>query len=63
MDDRNLLHYTEQLDPPAENTYECPECGAEISPGTYLYFNDNGDCVGCEECIHTTFAEDYFEEE
>lgn len=51
------------IEPPEENTYECPECGAEISPGTYLYFNDNGDCVGCEECIHTAFAEEYFEEE
>lgn len=51
------------LEPPEEKTYECPECEAELSPSAYLYFNNNGDCVGCEECIHPVFVEDYFEEE
>ena len=63
MYDRALLSYTEQLDPPDEETYECPECGAEISPGTILYFTENGECVGCEECIVTAYAEDYFTED
>ena len=50
------------IEPPYEDTYECPVCGAEIAPGTYLYIRD-GEVVGCEECVTTKFAEDYYEEE
>lgn len=50
------------IEPPYEETYECPKCGSEISPGTLLYLDEYNDVLGCEECIHTRFAEDYFEE-
>lgn len=50
------------VEPPYEETYECPCCGQDIAPGTTLYFHD-GECVGCEECITTRIAEDYFEED
>ena len=54
---------SERVDPPEEDTYECPICGSEISPGTDLYINENGDVIGCEECVHTKQAEDYFTED
>lgn len=50
------------LTPPEPEYYECPVCEAEISAGTELYFNDMGECVGCEECITTKYVEDYYEE-
>ena len=53
---------SERVDPPEEDTYECPCCGSDIAPGTYLYFHD-GECVGCEACITSKFAEDYFTED
>ena len=59
------IYYTynpNAVEPPEPDTYECPVCGAEIASGTFLYFND-GECVGCEDCITTRFAEDYFEED
>ena len=51
------------VEPPYEETYECPCCGAEIAPGTTLYINENGDVVGCEACFTTKDAEDYFMED
>ena len=50
-------------EPPEEETYECPVCGAEISPGTYLYLDEYGDVIGCEECVSTKFVDDYFRED
>ena len=50
------------LNPPDEETYECPVCGEEIPYGTYLYFNDMGDVVGCEYCISKRCVEDYMED-
>ena len=52
----------EAIEPPYEETYECPVCESELSPGTLLYLNEYGDVIGCEECVHSVFAEDYFEE-
>ena len=54
---------SDRVEPPFEETYECPCCGAEIAPGTTLYINENGDVVGCEECVTTKDAEDYFMED
>ena len=51
------------VEPPEEEYYECPVCGAEIPYGTELFYNKMGDCVGCEECITTKFVEDVYEEE
>ena len=53
----------EMINPPEDEMYECPICGAEIPNGTQLYYNDMGECVGCEECITTKFVEDVYAEE
>ena len=53
----------ERTDPPEPTYYECPVCGEEITGGDKLYFDENGDCVGCDGCIATMYAEDYFEGE
>lgn len=50
------------VEPPEPTTYECPICGHELTGGNVLYFDDNDDCIGCEDCIHTKYAEDYFED-
>ena len=50
------------VEPPDDEMYECPVCGAEIPYGTELYFNGS-ECVGCEECISRRFVEDVYEEE
>lgn len=50
------------LNPPDPIMYECPVCGEEISEGHELYFDDMGTCVGCECCLHTVYAGEYFEE-
>lgn len=51
------------LNPPDEEVYFCPVCEAEIASGTELYFNDSGECVGCEECLTTKYVEDVYEED
>lgn len=55
--------FNDAFEPPVPTYYECPACGAEIADGTRVYINENGECVGCEECIRIRFAEDYFTEE
>ena len=50
------------LNPPDEQVYECPVCEREIPYGTLLFYNEMGECVGCEECITTKYVEDYYEE-
>lgn len=51
------------VEPPEDDeTYYCPVCEEEIPYGSKLYFNDMGDCVGCEYCITFHFVEDYYEE-
>ena len=60
-----MISYTynpNAVNPPDEEMYECPVCGAEIPNGTVLYYNGN-ECVGCEECITTKFVEDVYEED
>lgn len=51
------------VNPPDEEYYECPICGEEIPYGTELYYDNMGNCVGCEECITKRFVEDVFGEE
>lgn len=51
------------LEPPEPDYYECPCCGAEIPVGTFLYYDESGNCVGCEECITMKFVEDVAEDE
>lgn len=53
-------YYTE---PPEEETYICPICGQEIPSGVRLFFNNMGECVGCEECLTAKYVEDYYEEQ
>lgn len=53
----------ERIDPPDEETFICPVCEREITYGTMLFFNEDNDCVGCEECLHTKYVEDYQEEQ
>ncbi len=31
----------------------CPVCGA-CEPD-YFYMNDDGECVGCDECVHIVY--------
>lgn len=50
------------VEPPEEETYYCPVCEEEIPYGTKLYFNEMGDCVGCEDCLSTRFVEDFYDE-
>ena len=50
------------LNPPEPEYYECPVCGEEIPYGTELFFNDMGECVGCEECLTRKYVEDYYED-
>ena len=50
------------LEPPEEKYYECPICGAELCGASTVYINDNGDIVGCEDCVFTKDAANYFEE-
>lgn len=58
----NIPACYERIDPPDEETFICPVCEQEISPGTELFFNDMGECVGCEECIARQYVEDYYED-
>ena len=53
----------ERIDPPDEETFICPVCEEEIPYGTELFFDMNGECVGCEECLTKKFVEDYREEQ
>lgn len=50
------------LNPPEPDYYECPVCEREIPYGTLLFYNEMGECVGCEDCITTKYVEDYYEE-
>ena len=52
------------VEPPEDDAvYECPVCGTELYDGHELYYDKDGDCVGCEFCVTTRFAEDVAEEE
>ena len=51
------------VEPPDLETYICPVCGEEIEYGTYLYYNANKECVGCEYCLETKLVEDAYEED
>ena len=53
----------EAVEPPEPEYYECPICGEEIPYGSVLYYNNMGECVGCEECVTAKFVEDVYEEE
>ena len=46
------------IDPPDPEYYICPVCGAELSYGSRVYTDDDGNVIGCEECIHEKWAED-----
>lgn len=50
------------LEPPDVTTYICPICEREIPSGTMLFYNEFGDCVGCEECITHKYVEDVYED-
>lgn len=65
MDDRNLLHYTEQLDPPEEKFIgECPNCGTPLNWDDEVYINDTDNSViGCQYCMTRREAGDVFQED
>ena len=52
-----------EINPPDEKMYVCPVCEEEIPYGTELYYNEMGECVGCEYCLTTKLVEDVYEEE
>ena len=53
----------DRINPPDEEMFVCPVCEEEIPYGTMLYYNEMGECVGCECCLTTKFVEDVYEEE
>ena len=59
---KTWFYNPEAVEPPEPDYYECPVCGTELSGGSTVYIRD-GEIVGCEECIETRDAADYFEEE
>lgn len=50
------------LEPPEEKMYECPICGAELCGASTVYIDEFGDIIGCEDCVSTKDAANYFEE-
>ena len=48
------------LDPPEYISPECPVCKCECSD---LYFDLNGECVGCDSCISCRSAAEYQQEQ
>lgn len=49
------------LEPPEEEYYYCPVCGAKLCYGDEVYIDGNDDIIGCVECIRTKYAEDVLE--
>lgn len=47
--------------PEPETIMLCPVCDAELGNGDILYYNDMGECVGCEDCVDKRFVEDVIE--
>ena len=61
----NLLHYTEQLDPPdGDFVGTCPNCGTPLDWDDEVYTNDtDGSIAGCQYCMTRKDAGDVFWEE
>ena len=54
MDDRALLHYTEQLDPPETDFVgTCPICGTPLNEDEEVYLSADNEVIGCEFCVTT----------
>ena len=49
------------LEPPEEEYYYCPVCGAKLCYGDEVYIDGYDDIIGCVECIRTKYAEDVLE--
>ena len=45
-------------DPPDPEYYICPVCGAELNYGSEVFVDEDGDIIGCEECVRRKYAED-----
>lgn len=46
------------INPPDPEYYYCPVCGAELVCDSKVYVDDDGNIIGCEECIFEKWAED-----
>ena len=49
------------IDPPDPEYYICPVCGAELNSGSEVFVDEDGDIIGCEECVRRKYAEDVLE--
>lgn len=46
-----------RLDPPEPEVYKCPVCSSEAE---VYYFGQLGEIIGCENCVTTQDASDYW---
>lgn len=40
----------------------CPHCESLLTADTQVFVMD-GEVIGCEECVNTSYADEYFDEE